>query len=438
MGSIRRRMDTGHLFFDFIHEGIRCREQSTLTDTRENRRRMEKLLERIEAEIRLGKFDYGRYFPNSPRAARFKALAQQAAGAAPSSAFSAFAEEWFLESAPGWKRSYRRTVRTNLDLYLLPRFGEDLVVNIGRPEILRFRAELADGKGAGLASTLSADRINHLMTSLRQILQEAALRFEFPDPWVRIKPLPVPRQEIEPFTLDEIHLFLETVRGDFRDYYIVRFFTGLRTGEIDGLRWDCVDLDNASLRVKETLVDGEAETPKTRASYRVVTLSAQVVAALEHQHRATGNLGGFVFCNRLGRPLDHRNVTKRIWYPTLIAAGLKPRRPYQTRHTTATLWLAAGENPEWIARQLGHVNTRMLFETYSQYVPNLTRRDGSAFERLLQNELHIGAEPSNSLTSLAALLGGSSQVEGDIPPAVSAPTSHAGTHRRPEGDHDDR
>lgn len=438
MASIRRHSRSGRLFFDFRLQGVRCREQTTLSDTRENRRRMEKLLERIEAEIRLGTFDYGRYFPNSPRAARFKAMAQQAAGAAPSPTFSAFAEEWFLESAPGWKRSYRRTVRTNLDLYLLPRFGEDLVVNIGRPEILRFRAELAEGKSDGQTRTLSADRINHLMTSLRQILQEAALRFEFPDPWVRIKPLPVPRQEIEPFTLDEIHLFLETVRGDFRDYYIVRFFTGLRTGEIDGLRWDCVDLDNASLRVKETLVDGAAETPKTRASYRAVALSAQVVAALEHQRRATGNLGGFVFCNRLGRPLNHRNVTKRIWYPTLRAAGLKPRRPYQTRHTTATLWLAAGENPEWIARQLGHVNTRMLFETYSQYVPNLTRRDGSAFERLLQTELRIETGSSNSLPSLAGLLEGGRQAEGKIAPSAPAPTSHAGTHRRPEGDHDDR
>ena len=63
--------------------------------------------------------------------------------------------------------------------------------------------------------------------------------------------------------------------------------------------------------------------------------------------------------------------------------GLKRRRLYETRHTAATLWMAAGENPEWIAKQLGHVNTEMLFKVYSRYVPNLTRRDGSAFENLL-------------------------------------------------------
>ena len=51
--------------------------------------------------------------------------------------------------------------------------------------------------------------------------------------------------------------------------------------------------------------------------------------------------------------------------------------------TAATLWLASGEAPEWIARQLGHANTEMLFKVYSRYVPNLTRRDGSAIDRLL-------------------------------------------------------
>ena len=63
--------------------------------------------------------------------------------------------------------------------------------------------------------------------------------------------------------------------------------------------------------------------------------------------------------------------------------GINYRRPYETRHTAATLWLASGEAPEWIARQMGHSNTKMLFEIYSRFVPNLTRQDGSAFERLL-------------------------------------------------------
>ena len=82
-------------------------------------------------------------------------------------------------------------------------------------------------------------------------------------------------------------------------------------------------------------------------------------------------------------PLEHANVTKRVWYPLLAHLDLRKRSPYQTRHTAATLWLAAGENPEWIARQMGHSSTEMLFRVYSRFVPNLTRQDGSAFERML-------------------------------------------------------
>ena len=60
------------------------------------------------------------------------------------------------------------------------------------------------------------------------------------------------------------------------------------------------------------------------------------------------------------------------------------------RHTAATLWLASGEAPEWIARQLGHTSTEMLFRVYSRYVPNLTRQDGSAMERLLASQMSQG------------------------------------------------
>lgn len=84
-------------------------------------------------------------------------------------------------------------------------------------------------------------------------------------------------------------------------------------------------------------------------------------------------------------------MTQRIWYATLKLLQIKRRRPYQTRHTTATLWLASGENPEWIARQMGHSSTEMLFTVYSRYVPNLTRNDGSAFENLLATRIHGGA-----------------------------------------------
>ena len=198
--------------------------------------------------------------------------------------------------------------------------------------------------------------------------------------------------------MEEVQLILDSVRTDFKNYYVVRFFTGLRTGEIDGLPWDCVDFQRRQILVRQAIVEGEIEQTKTDGSYRHVEMSQVVFNALQDQKKATGT-NTFVFCNREGNPLNHNNVTTRIWYPLLRHLGLRKRRPYQTRHTAATLWLAAGENPEWIARQMGHTTTEMLFRVYSRYVPNLTRRDGSAFERLLIKEFNAQVNPEEETSS---------------------------------------
>lgn len=225
------------------------------------------------------------------------------------------------------------------------------------------------------------------MTPLRMILSEAANRYEFSSPYHGIKSLKVPRTDVEPFTIDEVRQIINTVRSDFQNYYAVRFFTGMRTGEIDGLQWDYVDFTRRQILIRQSLVDGRMEYTKNDGSFRTIEMSQLVYDALKDQQKATGKKS-FVFCTRTGGPLTHNNVTKRVWYPLLRHLGLRKRRPYQTRHTAATLWLAAGENPEWIARQMGHTTTEMLFRVYSRYVPNLTRRDGSAIERLLINEFN--------------------------------------------------
>lgn len=392
MGSIRVRND--QLFFDFRYQGVRCREQTLLKDTKLNRARLEKIMSDIDKAILLNQFVYRDYFPDSKRCSEFdgfdnevkQKLEEQTTHLTLVSNFPTFAEfsyQWMSESEVHWKQSHLANVKSILEHYLLPSFGSFPIDQVTRSDILKLQTSLAKGNTAS-KRTITNDRVNHIMTPLRCIFTEAALRFDIETPFHNIKPLKIGRSAIEPFSLIEVKAFLAGVRADFRNYYTVRFYTGMRTGEIDGLRWKYVDLENRQITVEETLVNGKPETPKTQSSYRVIQISEPVYQALLHQRDETGT-HEFVFCNEAGNPLDHRNVTKRVWNPTLTLLGLKHRRPYQTRHTTATLWLAAGENPEWIAKQLGHSTTKMLFEVYSRFVPNLTRQDGSAFNTLLSN-----------------------------------------------------
>jgi len=379
------------LFFDFRYRGVRCREVTRLRDTKANRRRMERVLRQIEAEITLGTFDYAAYFPKSRLASRFQQEIEQNASASAADqsndtpAFRDFAEQWLRRSEVAWKASYRGKVRDILDGHLIPAFGSQPVSEITREAVLDYRAELANGHTA-TGRALSAGRINQVLAQLKAILGAAADQYAFRNPVEGIKPLREQRPTVDPFSLDDVQQFLQAVDPFYRDYFLVRFFTGLRTSEIDGLQWRYVDLDNNQIHVRETLVKGEVTTTKTPSSERFVDLSSPVAAALRRQWQVTGGRPeAFVFQAPGGGPIHYRNVSNRIWYPTLRRLGLRLRRPYQTRHTAATLWLAAGESPEWIARQLGHTDTNMLFSTYSRYVPNLTRRDGSAVEQLLIN-----------------------------------------------------
>jgi len=397
VGKIAERPETGKLFFDFRYTGKRCREQTTLDNTPKNRKKLESILNKIEAEITLGLFEYHTYFPNSPLAQGLTKQAQirRTLEARDTPLFREFSNDWFEEMKIQWRQSHISTIEGTLRNYLNPYFGEKEVGHITKKDILEFRASLAKVITRSQKS-LSASRINKIMTPLRMILSEAANRFQFSSPYHGIKSLRVPRTDVEPFSIEEVKKIIDTVRQDFRNYYVVRFFTGLRTGEIDGLQWEHVDFTRRQILVRQALVEGRLEYTKNDGSFRTIEMPQLVVDALQDQQKSTGEKD-FVFCSRAGGPLCHSNVTKRVWYPLLRYLGLRKRRPYQTRHTAATLWLASGESPEWIARQMGHTTTEMLFRVYSRYVPNLTRQDGSAFERLLINEFEFQIEPQKEL-----------------------------------------
>jgi integrase len=391
------RSNNGKLFLDFRFQGKRYREYTALEDTPENRKRLSKVRARIETEITAGTFDYANTFPGSRKgpsvlpqpAPASSGLASQSIpgtlthSSMPCPTLKDFADTWFGQMSIEWRQSYKATVRQIIDSRLIPRFGDKAVSDIRRDDILNFRSDLAKVQGRKEGSTLSPRRINAILLVLRQILNEAADRFQFTTAAHRIKPLRLKKTDVQPFTLDEVTKILATVREDFRDYLTVRFFTGMRSGEIDGLKWKYIDFERRLILVRETIVHGREEYTKTDESQRDIRMSQIVFDALQRQAMGTRTISDYVFCTRNGEALDATNFCKRVWYPLLRHLNYTARRPYQTRHTAATLWLAAGENPQWIAMQLGHANTSMLFKVYARFVPNLTRQDGTAFDRLL-------------------------------------------------------
>ena len=407
MAKVIARKETGRLLIDFTYRGVRCREQTALPDTVANRKRLDAVVQRIRLAQREGSFTYADFFPGSSNVARFEQLpsesGQQISGSPeisrksvasrdsdPTPTFRTFADQWMRDHEVEWRRSHIKVLRSTVDGHLLPHFADKQVGRISKGDVLAFRTKLAALPGRGGKPGLSNKRINGILAPLRQMLNEAAEVHGFPSPFASYKPLRIRKTDVEPFTLDEVQLILKTVRPDYKDYFAVRFLTGMRTGEAHGLKWQYVDFANRLILIRETFVLGEDEYTKTDSSQRDIRMNQVVFEALQRQHAATGKVSEYVFCNREGKPIDNKNFTDRVWSPLLRHLGLKPRRAYQTRHTAATLWLASGEAPEWIARQLGHSSTEMLFRVYSRFVPNLTRQDGSAMDRLLASRFASG------------------------------------------------
>jgi len=384
MVKVRARKETGNLLFDFNLQGIRCREQTALPDNKENRAKLESVAKKIDASITLGQFNYADFFPQSLMVQKFTQRAQNISPLGSNSnapTVSEFKELWLDEMSPTWRASYVNSVTSIFNGHILPKFEDKVVSHITKADILQFRAILAKASPE-TGKSKTATTVNKILKIFRLMMCEAADRYDFTNPFTGVKLLKEQKTDIHPLSLDEVYLFLKHIRADFHDYFKVRFFSGMRSGEITGLRWENIDFERKQILVRETIVQGQVEYTKNDGSFRVIDMTSPLFDALTAQKKATGNKD-YVFCNSRGNALDNRNVNNRVWQPMLELLGLKRRRLYETRHTCATLWMASGENPEWVARQLGHVNTEMLFKVYSRFVPNLTRQDGSAFENLM-------------------------------------------------------
>lgn len=415
MAKVRVRPETGNLYLDFHWRGKRCREQTLLPDTAGNRKTLETLAARIKREIAKGVFDYASHFPDSPRAKAFEEPVAPSSPLVPANvqvqttvvSFAEAAEAWYAENLPRWRSTNAENNRAILDRRLIPAFGATAVALITRAELLAFRANTMTQTSRKGPEALSASRVNHIMGVAKMILEDAADKHGFASPYRNIKQLRTKKVDIQPFSLDEVQMMLQTVRADYRPYLALRFYTGLRSGEANGLEWKHVDFDNDVIHVRQQFVKGEVIPTKTDGSNRDVPMIPVVRQALLDQRANTPQDSRWVFTAPEGGPLNLVNFTNRVWHPLLRHLGLAARRPYQTRHTAATLMLAAGENPEWVACILGHSTTEMLFRVYSRYVPNLTRNDGRAFTGLVTGGLAGAGQLPPSLAALSR-----SQLEG--------------------------
>jgi len=170
---------------------------------------------------------------------------------------------------------------------------------------------------------------------------------------------------------DEIKKLLEAFEvsdsqeGRFRVIIKTAILTGLRQGELLGLRWGDIDRNRKQIHVRRQYVSGRFSDLKTKHSRRSVDFPENLLIELdEWRIKCPHGPHDLVFPNGAGNPENHGNLLRRGFYPGLRRAGIKQVRFHDLRHTFASLLIATDQHPKYIQSQLGHSSIKITMDTY--------------------------------------------------------------------------
>ena len=306
-----------------------------------------------------------------------------------------FLARWIDESVarrlkPRSIASYRQIIA----LYITPA--------IGKHELRKLTLRHVERMMAGMeARNLSPRTVQYARSVLRAALKDA-VRWGLVDRNVAtlVDPPRVVTKPIKFLSPGEVTRFLASARtapdpADQRLWtlFAVALYTGLRQGELSGLRWRDVDLTAGTLRVTHALqrVNGAWQfvEPKSRRSSRQLSLPSPAIAAL----RAQRDLQTFeaarsfepwpdldlVFTTPRGTPIDPSNVNGRL-HQLLDACGLERRGIHALRHSCASALIAQGVHSRVVMEQLGHSQISLTMDTYGHIMPASMRDAASALE----------------------------------------------------------
>ena len=263
--------------------------------------------------------------------------------------------------------------------HLKPALGRRKLKDVTRAEVRKLYA----AKGA----TLSPRSVDYIHITLQKALVQA-VRDDLIPRNVAAGERPHSTRHAAPDRVKalspaQVRAFLDAARGTRNEtLYVVALHTGLRQGELLGLRWADVDGGKVSVRraLKITAHGLGFGPPKNKASRRSVTLNRTAAGALrahkvrQNQERIAAREWhdmGLVFQNRVGKPSDPTNLYYREHKPLFTRAGLEGFTFHALRHTFATALFSRGEHPKRVQSLLGHSSITQTMDTYSHVIDDI-------------------------------------------------------------------
>ncbi len=270
----------------------------------------------------------------------------------------------------------QRTYIQHFESKIIPYFGNALIKHISAIQLMDWQNELLE--------TFKASSVKKYRTVFNGILEDAGKEFLNGKKIITENPfrdVDVPKDmevfidddedldhydnKVNPFSLEELDTLLSKAEGYVKNFIGISSRTGMKPGEIVGLRWSDIDFDNEMIRVRRTRIQDKNGPPKKKESVRDIEMLPGVKEFFLAQYRLTGgNSKGDIFLNSSKKPFySHDIIAKK--FKDLLEDGDKCYL-YQLRHSFATLMVSEGEDILWVSRMLGYKSSDITLKIYAR------------------------------------------------------------------------
>ncbi|WP_368254668.1 tyrosine-type recombinase/integrase [Clostridium paraputrificum] len=278
----------------------------------------------------------------------------------------------------------KTSYRSRIDNYIIPQLGEIELGKLNTATVQQFYNDLIKQD----LKPNSCKKIIEVLRGCYKYAKKLNLVNYLP---TDIETIPQEKEKVVVWNEDQLKFFLSEIKDTWLYLpVLIISLTGLRIGELCGLRWDNVDLENGFINVREQVIQDKTNHQlihtrilKTNSAFRSISIPNNLVRLLiEHKNnQPNSNIGGFVILNRDNVMCNPRNVsmdfTKKVQkYKELEdkSKELPQISIHGLRHTHATVLLLKGENIKVISKRLGHTSTKITWDTYSHVLPEMEKQ----------------------------------------------------------------
>ncbi|MDD4506830.1 MAG: tyrosine-type recombinase/integrase [Sulfurospirillaceae bacterium] len=349
----------GKLWITFYHLSKRYKKSLGLDDTKANRKfALNNIIPEIQYKINSGEFFKIENEKKVPTVGEFSQIS--------------------LEIHQNERRAitHKRYIRL-YEIHIKPHFEKKRLDTIKPSDLARWQN--------GLLTKVTGKTVKGIRTVFYTIFEDACKdEIINKNPFTLIRsPKTEDFRVKNPFSVEEIFAILKAMPEHIRAFFAIGFLTGLRTGEIIGLKWEDFYFEDKSFRVERSRRQGMETLPKTKNSVRTVEIINTLMPYLQEHRKLSPKESIYLFETYMREPYNTCDkISSHYWKPTLQKLGILYRNLYQMRHSFASLMISNGEDVLWVSNMLGHKHSSMTLEKYARYTRLRSRQRATFLEQV--------------------------------------------------------